>query len=157
MPPANLTARYVALAQKLGAECGHARGWRRRAAERLGISESTLSKILSGTRVVGMDLAERAIERLSLQPGYFWAEEPGSGRQPRPDEIELKVLLDRFNSRTADAADVYCLAHLVAENPAVMQAQKILKIRQPKSEKELGALFLEVSRLIDLLNKKPEH
>lgn len=155
MSSAALTTRYIALIEQLGEKTLHARGWKRRVAEELGINESTLSKILKGTRVVGIDLAERAIERLDLSSDYFWSSTVGpqdDAAQP-VNSHELTALLAKFDNRKATVADVYALAQAVAANPAVLHAQKIAKTRKPKSEATIGALFLEASRLIEMLRK----
>lgn len=152
----DLTSRYIELVEHLGDELGRAHGWRRRVAEQLGINDSTLSKILKGTRVVGMDLAERATERLKLSSDYFWADRQPSPRKERgrvtaePKEA-IQSLIAKFEDRTATVADVYALARAVAEAPSVLQAQEILKSRKPKSEQEIGALFLAASKLINSL------
>jgi hypothetical protein len=158
VPRPDLTARYVELIEELGEQVGRARGWRRRAAEQLGINESTLSKILKGTRLVGMDLAERAIERLKLDSDYFWTDRLAGGRKNRDrlgtdEQDTLKRLIAKFEDRTATVADIYALAHAVAERPSVLQAQDILKIRKPKSEQEIGALFIAASQLIEIVRR----
>lgn len=147
MPRADLTARYIKLAKELGEAMGYAHGWRRRVAERLGIDESMLSKILGGSRKVGWRLAERAIDNLALDPTYFseTAEKLGKSAPPR-DPVVAK-----FESGTATVADVYALARTVTEGPSVVQAQAILKTRPPKSEQQVGALFVAASKLLDLL------
>jgi transcriptional regulator with XRE-family HTH domain len=156
MTRSDLTSRYVELVGQLGDKTGRAHGWRRRVAEQLGIDESTLSKILKGTRVVGVDLAERAIERLKLSSDYFWVEHKPSQRkaQPGPNTVHVKALhglIEKFDQRTATVADIYALARAVVEAPSVLQAQEILKSRKPKSEQEIGALFLAASKLIESL------
>lgn len=157
VPSSDVTARYIALVEQIGDESGKAHGWRRRAAEKLGIGESTLSKILKGTRVVGMDLAERAIERLELNRAYFWTETPASSAAGSPVDPELEALLAKFEGRKADIADIYALAKATAESPSVVQAQKILKTRKPQSEQKIGALFLEASKFISLLETTTKH
>jgi hypothetical protein len=77
----------------------------------LGINESTLSKILKGTRVVGMDLAERATERLKLSSDYFWADrQPGprkdGGRVKAAQKDAIQGLVAKLEDRTATVADV---------------------------------------------------
>jgi transcriptional regulator with XRE-family HTH domain len=153
---ADLTSRYVELVEQLGDKAGRAHGWRRRVAEQLGISESTLSKILKGTRVVGMDLAERATQRLKLGSDYFWAERHPEARadqwRAKPGQRHsIQALIAKFDDRTATVADIYALARAVAEEPSVLQAQEILKSRNPKSEQEIGGLFLAASKLIESL------
>src|SRR5687767_14237707 len=102
MPRADLTARYVLLAKELGDKYERAHGWRKRVAQQLGIDESTLSKILKGERAVGIELAERAIERLKLDRSYFWgdsqrgAQRPGA-RVPLGDD-EVQRLVEKFDS-----------------------------------------------------------
>jgi transcriptional regulator with XRE-family HTH domain len=156
MRRADLTSRYIELVEQLGDKSGRAHGWRRRVAEQLGINESTLSKILKGTRVVGMDLAERATERLKLSTDYFWADRQHEPRKARvrvnaDNKDTIQGLITKFEERTATVADIYALAHEVAEAPSVLQAREILKSRKPKSEQEIGSLFLAASKLIDSL------
>jgi hypothetical protein len=67
------TARYVKLIEALGHELGHVRGWKKLAADRLGIRGDHLSKILAGEKPVGLELTTRATERLGLPAGY-WSE-----------------------------------------------------------------------------------
>lgn len=159
MTRADLTSRYIQLVEHLGDKAGRAHGWRRRVASQLGINESTLSKILKGTRVVGMELAERATARLHLSSDYFWAEQQPSPRKDRePGKAKqrgsIQGLIAKFDDRTATVADVYALARTVAEAPTVLQAQEILKSRKPKSEQEIGGLFLAASKLIELLKSR---
>lgn len=156
MPPNDLTARYVALANQLGEKTSHARGWRRRVAEDLGVDESTLSKILNGSRAVGIDLAERATERLRLPSDYFWTDrdEPKSEDRRSSPNKSLEALIRKFDERRADIDDVYALAKHVLEAPSIVQAQKILKKRKPKSEKQIGSLFLEASKLINMVRRE---
>jgi transcriptional regulator with XRE-family HTH domain len=149
----DLTAKYIELAKKLGEAMGYAHGWRRRVAERLGIDESMLSKILNGSRKVGWRLAERAIENLELDPAYF-----SGAVQPRGRKLGSArgAIIARFASGTATVSDVYALARAVAESPASIQARAILKTRPPKSEQQIGSLFVEASKLIDLLQDEEQ-
>jgi transcriptional regulator with XRE-family HTH domain len=154
MPPVprpDLTARYIKLAKELGEGMGYAHGWRRRVAERLGIDESMLSKILSGNRKVGWRLAERAMEKLALDPTYFSGPVRKAGK-PAPRHS----LVSKFESGTATVADVYALARAVTEAPSVAQAHAILRMRPPKSDQQVGALFGAASKLLDLLRAERE-
>lgn len=63
--------QYRALAEDLGKEYGHAFGWKRQVADRLGIGASHLSRILSGEKRIGVELAQRAAERLRFDFAYF--------------------------------------------------------------------------------------
>jgi transcriptional regulator with XRE-family HTH domain len=154
----DLTPRYIQLVNELGDEMGRTRGWRRRAADRLGIDESTLSRILKGTRSVGWDLAERAIERLDIEREFFTSERaPGRairplrrGQRHRKGTL-LADLIDKFESGTATVADVYELARAVEDSPPVHSARVILKTPAPKSEQQIGALFIAATRLIEQL------
>jgi hypothetical protein len=153
----DLTARYIQLVEELGREMQHKRGWRRRAAARLGVDEPTLSKITRGERTVGWELAERAVERLELDSSYFSshgrpvsAKSTGSQR----DRAAVDALIAKFDTGIATTKDVYALARAVADAPAVVQARAILKTRQPRTEQQVGALFLAASKLIDHLREK---
>jgi hypothetical protein len=147
------TAKYVKVIEQLGAEMGNAHGWQRRAAERLGISAEHLTRILKGDREVGRMLAERAVERLGLDPAYFSDSRKTTVVSGAPAVVghDLEVLLSRFDVGAATAEDVFALARAVVEAPAVREAQTILDMRKPRNEKELGALFMAASRLIAAL------
>jgi transcriptional regulator with XRE-family HTH domain len=148
------TGKYIKVIEQLAAEMGNAHGWQRRAAERLGISTPHLTRILKGDREVGRMLAERAVERLGLDPAYFSDSrkiQRPSKASPRADRPELEALLRRFDAAAATAEDVFALARAVVEAPAVREAQAILDMRKPRNEKELGALFMAASRLIAAL------
>lgn len=108
---------------QLGRAMDRPRGWRRRVAEQLGIDETTLSKIVAGKRVVGWELAERAVERLKLPDDYFL---------PRDTEIQVPeparkshwrrrvpsaTLIERLEAGTANVKDVFALAKAIAEDP----------------------------------------
>ncbi len=68
-----LFRRYAWLVHQLGNELGNVRGWIRRAAERLGVHESYVSKIIRGqVETVGADAIEKAIERLHLRREFFY-------------------------------------------------------------------------------------
>jgi transcriptional regulator with XRE-family HTH domain len=146
------TAKYIELVEHLAAEMGHAHGWQRRAAERLGISTPHLTRILNGEREVGRMLAERAVERLGLNPAYFSASTKnrsflhGSVHDVRAAELER--LLSRFDAGVATVDDVFELARAVAEAPAVREARAILRTKKPRTEREIGALFMAASRLV---------
>ena len=150
----DLTARYVELVEELGKELGHEHGWRRQVAEQLGIDQPTLSKIMRGDRQVGWELAQRAAERLKLDPGYF----AGSRSRARSGTAGPPTTIDELGARIragiASTKDVYALARAVAANPAVAQARAILKMKQPRTEQQVGALFVAASRLLDLLEER---
>jgi transcriptional regulator with XRE-family HTH domain len=150
----DFTARYIQLVEELGRQMQHKYGWRRRAAEKLGVNQPTLSKIMRGERTVGWELAERAVERLGLDPSYFStlaSTGPAKLTGTQRDRAALDALIARFDARVATTKDVYALARAVAEAPAVVQARAILKTRQPRTEQQVGALFLAASKLIELL------
>ncbi len=154
---ADFTSRYIQLVEELGRQMQHKRGWRRRAAERLGIDQPTLSKIMRGERTVGWDLAERAAERLDLDPSYFSSlRAAGAGKSSglQRDRAAVDALIAKFDARIASTKDVYALAKAVADAPAVVQARAILKTRQPRTEQQVGALFLAASKLIELLRAR---
>src|ERR1044071_3528636 len=116
MPPPDLRARYIELVERLGDEMGKPVGWRRRVAADLGIDESTLSKILSGKRVVGWDLADRAVQRLKLDRDYFAITPESSGISPSPRSSgEVDALIAKFDAGKATVKDVYALARGVLE------------------------------------------
>ncbi|MEO8178508.1 MAG: helix-turn-helix transcriptional regulator [Deltaproteobacteria bacterium] len=154
------TPRYLELIDQLGRAIDRPRGWRRRAAEQLGIDESTLSKIVAGKRVVGWELAERAVERLKLPNDYFvprapeiqLPEPPGKSRRQRR-EIST-ILIDRLEGGTATVKDVFALAKAVAEDPAVLEARSILASKPPKTQQQIGALFLSASKLLAALRER---
>jgi transcriptional regulator with XRE-family HTH domain len=151
------TKRYIEVVERLAAQLGRAHGWRRRAAERLGISESHLSKILSGERDVGRELAERAVERLGLDPSHFSEGATGERRAAASSVpiggAEIKRLLKKVDAGKASVADVYALARAIAEAPAVAQAQAILKRLEPRTEKDVAALFIAAAKLASAIAK----
>lgn len=157
MAPRDLTARYIQLVNQLGDDLGRPRGWRLRVAEKLGVDAPTLSRILRGNRQVGWDLAERAIERLRLQPHYFTgrAASKGAGVVPSitpsvaSDGDKLGELVRRLETGSARQADVYALARAVAESSAVERARRIIKTPAPRTEQDIGALFVAAAHLVD--------
>ncbi len=154
------TQRYLELIDQLGRAIERPRGWRRRVAEQLGIDESTLSKIVSGKRVVGWELAERAAERLKLPVDYFLTRE-AEGRRPELGETSApgrgvsrtKKLIERLEAGTATVKDVFALAKAVTEDPAVLEARSILASKPPKTQQQIGALFLAASKLLAALRE----
>ena len=104
---------------------------------------------------VGRMLAERAVERLGLNPAYFSVNTEsrsllhGSVHDVRAAELER--LLSRFDVGVATIDDVFELAHAVADAPSVREAQAILRLRKPRNEQEVGALFMAASRLVAAL------
>lgn len=154
------TQRYLELIDRLGRAMDRPRGWRRRVAEQLGVDESTLSKIVAGKRVVGWELAERAVERLKLPTGYFLqqdaeiqiTEPAGKSRRHRRDPSTN--LIERLEAGTATVKDVFALAKAVAEDPAVLEARSILASKPPKTQQQIGALFLSASKLLAALRER---
>jgi transcriptional regulator with XRE-family HTH domain len=157
------TQRYLELIDQLGRGMDRPRGWRRRVADQLGIDESTLSKIVAGKRVVGWELAERAVERLKLPADYFL---------PRDAEMErtkaagssgsyrsgaYTKLVYRLEGGTATVKDVFALAKAVANDPAVLEARSILATKPPKTQQQIGALFLSASKLLTALRQREGH
>ena len=157
MAPRDLTARYIQLVNQLGDDLGRPRGWRLRVAVKLGVDAPTLSRILRGNRQVGWDLAERAIERLRLQPHYFTQAAAFKGAtvvpsNPPPvpsDDDKLGELVRRLETGSARQADVYALARAVAESTAVKRATRIIKTPPPRTEQDIGALFVAAAHLVD--------
>jgi transcriptional regulator with XRE-family HTH domain len=156
----DFTARYIQLVEEIGRQMQHKRGWRGRAAEKLGVDQPTLSKIMRGERTVGWELAERAAERLDLDASYFSSQGggPAKSRGSKRDRAGVDALIAKFDAGIATTKDVYALAKAVAEAPTVVQARAILKTRPPRTEQQVGALFLAASKLIELsrgrLNEK---
>lgn len=154
MAAVDLTARYIALVEELGKELHHEHGWRRKVAEQLGVDQPTLSKIVRGDRQVGWELAQRAAERLKLDPGYF----AGSRSRARSKKAAPPARIDELGARIragiASTKDVYALARVVAADPSVVQARAILKMKQPRTEQQVGALFVAASKLLDLLEER---
>jgi transcriptional regulator with XRE-family HTH domain len=154
------TQRYLELIDQLGRAIDRPRGWRRRVAEQLGIDESTLSKIVAGNRVVGWELAERAVERLKLPGDYFLSrgteiqlpEPAGKSRQHRRNLSTN--LIEKLEAGTATVKDVFALAKAVAEDPAVLEARSILASKPPKTQQQIGALFLSASKLVAALRER---
>ena len=70
--------RYALLVKQLGEEMGHRRGWQGKVARFLGVHRSYVSRFMSGTlSSVGPEVIRRAVERLSLSPDFFYADEVG--------------------------------------------------------------------------------
>jgi transcriptional regulator with XRE-family HTH domain len=67
------TRRYFNLIQELADEYGAPKhGWRVRVAARLGIDQSFLSRLLSGSRaIIGADSIDKAVSHLGIRRGYF--------------------------------------------------------------------------------------
>jgi transcriptional regulator with XRE-family HTH domain len=157
------TQCYLGLIDQLGRAMDRPRGWRRRVAEQLGIDESTLSKIVSGKRVVGWDLAERAVERLKLPVDYFLARDaevrlPEPARKPSSYRSDPRTkMIDRLEAGTATVKDIFTLAKAVAEDPAVLEARSILGTKPPKTQQQIGALFLAASKLLAALRERERH
>lgn len=160
VPRPDPTQRYLELIDRLGRDMDRPRGWRRRVADQLGIDESTLSKIIAGKRVVGWELAERAVERLKLPGDYFL---PQDAESKRPNSSEASgshqarapaKLIERLEAGTATVKDVFALAKAVAEDPAVLEARSILASKPPKTQQQIGALFLSASKLLTALRER---
>lgn len=157
MARTDLTARYIQLVEELAERLGNARGWQGQVAEQLGIDQPTLSKIVRGDRKVGWELAQRAVQRLKLDPGYFSGAASGRARKPAAQPYpsnEIGELTAKIRAGIATTKDVYALARAVVEDPAVAQARSILRAKRPRNEQQIGALFLAASKLIDLLEKR---
>lgn len=157
MAPVDLTARYIQLVEELAERLGNSRGWQGQVAEQLGIDQPTLSKIVRGDRKVGWALAQRAVQRLKLDPGYFSGARAGRARASAAEQYtssEIDELSAKIRAGIGTAKDVYALARAVAEDPAVTQARSILRAKRPRNEQQIGALFLSASKLIDLLEKR---
>lgn len=60
MSESEFTAKYRKLIDEIGAELGYAHGWKVKAAARLGITPSHLSRVLHGRRGVGVAVLIRA-------------------------------------------------------------------------------------------------
>lgn len=154
------TQRYLELIDQLGRAIDRPRGWRRRVAEQLGIDESTLSKIVAGKRVVGWELAQRAAERLRLPSDCFLPRGTeiqllGPARRSRRHRRDISaILIDRLEAGTATVKDIFALAKAVAEDPAVLEAHSILASKPPKTQQQIGALFLSASKLLAALRER---
>ena len=154
------TQRYLELIDQLGRGMDRPRGWRRRVADQLGIDESTLSKIMAGKRVVGWELAERAVERLKLPADYFLPRDGEAGRTKAAESSgsyrsgAYTKLVDRLEAGTATVKDVFALAEAVANDPAVLEARSILATKPPKTQQQIGALFLSASKLLTALRQR---
>lgn len=156
MPRADLTSRYIQLVEELAERHGSARGWQGQVAKQLGIDQPTLSKIIRGDRRVGWELAQRAVQRLKLDPGYFSGARASRAGRPADEHrlpAEVEELVAKIRAGIATTRDVYALARAVVDDPAVKQARAILRSKRPRSEQQIGALFLAASKLIDLLEK----
>lgn len=67
--------RYAKLVNDLGADRGFQRGWMTRAADLLGVHNSYVSLLHGGQRLdVGGSVIARAIEKMSIDPKYFFDE-----------------------------------------------------------------------------------
>jgi transcriptional regulator with XRE-family HTH domain len=157
--PVDLTRRYIQLVDALGDQMGRKHGWRREVAEQLGVDPSTLSRILKGTRPVGWELAERAVEQLGIDRSYFSSNvQPASvlkrGSSESPEGERLLALVQKVEAGSAAVADVYELAREVQDSSPAKSARAILKTPPPKSEQEIGALFVAASRLIEQLRRQ---
>lgn len=76
MADTTLADRYALLVEMLGEELGFERGWMTAVAQRLGIHRSYVSRIHAGDRAgIGVQAIDRAIQRLSLDPQFFYGPE----------------------------------------------------------------------------------
>ena len=76
---AQAVERYRLLIQQLGDEEEFSHGWQTRVGKRIGVDQTYVSKIHLGTRTsVGQQAIERAIERLGLDPSYFYGDAEGA-------------------------------------------------------------------------------
>jgi transcriptional regulator with XRE-family HTH domain len=67
--------RYVALVFQMGDEWDRAWGWKSKAARKLGVHQTYISAIANGDRTtVGSKAVESAIDRLGLDPDFFYGE-----------------------------------------------------------------------------------
>lgn len=90
------TQRYRELVEDLGSELNFQRGWLSRAADRLGVSKSYISRLRSEPDLeVGMDAIERAVEKLKIDRSFFFSQQDApphyadfTDPHPSKDEIE---------------------------------------------------------------------
>lgn len=122
--PDRATAAYVNLVNWLGSEERNARGWKKRAVDRLGITPQHLSKILSGEKQVGVELVRRANQALGLDAKYF--DSYGEGMSPS-DYIRM-----RHAARHASLFDVYSMASALlrrlgeGQMPSIDEAREMI-------------------------------
>jgi hypothetical protein len=64
--------RYKLLIQQIGEELEHERGWKERAAEKLGVKGAFISMVLSGERSGELDAISKAIDGVPLDPLFFF-------------------------------------------------------------------------------------
>lgn len=139
-----ITQRYRELIEHLGRKQKNARGWQARAAEQLGISAQHLSRIHAGKKVVGWDLAQRAIERLSLPPDlftrdnaflWFLQREKGEVSQARLGTGgPAREWIQAVSNYEVSSDEIRALAKKVLELPVFTRAQKIARSRPPRTE-----------------------
>ena len=86
--------RYALLVEQLGEELGYKRGWMTAVAKKLGVHRSYVSRIHAGDRTgIGSQAIDRAIQRLSLDPQFFYgrgaasAERRSAGASPETTQL----------------------------------------------------------------------
>lgn len=78
MQSAKLAARrYLRLVEQIGDELQRKRGWKTRASERLGVSDAFIGQVLTGEKDAGGDAIALAIERIKIDPRFFFDEKLG--------------------------------------------------------------------------------
>lgn len=127
-----VTERFQWLVDQLGAERGFARGWKKEVADLVGISPSHLAKIMSGDRMVGLEVAKRACQRAGLPFEGFLADE-----EPHPADLE-RTKRPEWVGGVASAS-----GELIFDRAAEMIA-KFSRTRQlpgPEETRELALLW----------------
>lgn len=89
--------RFVALIERLRIEDGGGRGWRTRVAKRLGIHGPDLTKVISGKREVGYEMALRAVDRIGIPAAEFfgWTSTAEPARTAR--QVAYREALDSLS------------------------------------------------------------
>lgn len=95
------TRRYLELIDQLADEAGRKHGWKKRAADRLGVHQSYITKLESGNFVsIGPEAADAAARNLGMSPAYFRSERP----VPYRDFVVSTEVLAGSNDVAFDAA-----------------------------------------------------
>lgn len=91
--PPGASQRYIDLVSELAEQLKHRRGWKSEVARRLGVHPSFVSRIAEGkVQSIGVDIIERAMERLGLPRSFFFEPDFGSPAEAavRMSELALR-------------------------------------------------------------------
>ena len=130
--------RFVQLIEQLAAEYERRHGWKKRVADRLGVHQSYVTKLIAkgSTITVSDDVLRRAARALDIEPRFFSAKS-GHYSDFRPDDD-----LVRYRDQPDFAAALEIAEDLASrnQNPKATEARQIALHISRWAEREMEAL-----------------